>query len=498
MSDRDFVASTLQRWHDDAVAFVVENFGVEPYPWQRDALRRIAKRECHRLAMKASKGPGKTAVLAWIVLWFLTTRPEAKIGATSITETNIDGNLWPELSKWLSRSTFLSGQFAWSRTRVSRRSDPSKWFAEKRTWPKSGDTQAQADALAGLHADNVMFVLDESGGIPQGVMVTAEAVLANLGPGNDAKVLQAGNPTHTTGPLYRACTQDRHLWEIVTITGDPENPNRSPNISMEWAQQQIASYGRSNPWVMVNVLGEFPPSSINALLGVEEVERAMRRRLPTDRYNWAQKRLGVDVARFGDDRTVLFPRQGFMSWAPVEMRGADTVQIVSRVAHNVTRWNCEMVFVDNSFHWGNGVVDLLGHQGSPVMPVNFADPGTTPRFKNIRSEMWMKMAEWVKAGGQLPAACPALVAELIEPTYTFLGGLFVLEPKDEIKKRLGYSPDLADALALTFAIADMPADMLVRAGVPQLRPHPHALSDGDPFGTPTTDAPVAYDGNPWT
>jgi hypothetical protein len=100
----------------------------------------------------------------------------------------------------------------------------------------------------------------------------------------------------------------------VTITGDPDDPKRSPNISLDYARQQIASYGRENPWVMVNVLGQFPPSSINALLGVEDVEAAMKRHLLRHQYDWAQKRLGIDVARFGDDRTIIFPRQGLASF----------------------------------------------------------------------------------------------------------------------------------------------------------------------------------------
>ena len=100
-------------------------------------------------------------------------------------------------------------------------------------------------------------------------MTTAEAVLAT---GIECKVVQAGNPTHLSGPLYRACTTDRHLWHVITITGDPDNPKRSPRISLEWATQQIASWSRESPWVMVNVLGEFPPASIDALLGIEDVE----------------------------------------------------------------------------------------------------------------------------------------------------------------------------------------------------------------------------------
>ena len=230
--------------------------------------------------MKACKGPGKTTLLAWIILNFLGTRDSPRVGATSITGDNLSDNLWAELAKWMARSAYFSTAFTWMRTRIEYREAPANWYASARTWPKTGNPEEQANALAGLHADHVLFVLDESGGIPQGVMATAEAVLAT---GVECKVVQAGNPTHTTGPLradpslatvmdttgplHRACTIDRHLWHLIQITGDPDNPKRSPRIKLDWARQQIASYGRDNPWVLVNVFGEFPPDFPLFLVG---------------------------------------------------------------------------------------------------------------------------------------------------------------------------------------------------------------------------------------
>jgi hypothetical protein len=290
-----------------------------------------------------------------------------------------------------------------------------------------------------------------------------EAIFAS---GVEAKLVQSGNPTHTTGPLYRACTADRALWEVVTITGDPDDPKRSPRISLDWAREQIASYGRDNPWVMVNVLGQFPPSSINALLGVEEVNRAMQRHYTPPDYEWAQRRLGVDVARYGDDRTVIFPRQGLAAWRPVVMRQQNTIAIAARVARAIADWPGALTLIDDSGHWGHGCVDSLTTAGLPVMPVIAEAPASDKRYRNLRAQMWMTMAEWVKKGGSLPLL-PEMIPELTEPTYTFLGGAFQLESKDQIKKRLGASPDLADALAQTFAIEDQPAGVIIAQWGPQ-------------------------------
>ena len=472
MNEQDWFSDVMRVWAEQPWRMVREAFDIEPDAWQDDALHRIAKPETRRLAMKACKGPGKTALLAWVVWWFLATRWQAKVGCTSITEGNIDSNLWPELSKWQARSQFLTAAFSWTSTRINRQGDPN-WFATKRTWPKSGNAEQQADALAGLHADHVMFVLDESGGIPQAVMVTAEAVLANEGV--EGKVVQAGNPTHTTGPLYRACTIDRHLWEVVTITGDPDNPMRSPRISKQWANEQIASYGRDNPWVIVNVLGEFPPASINALLGAEDVERAMRRHLRPDSYQWAEKRLGVDVARFGDDRTVLFPRQGLRSWNPVTMRGARTTDITARIIRASTNWSPDIILIDDTGHWGHGVIDQLHAAKYNPMGVNYSGKAADPRYANKRVEMWLKGTQAIKDGAQLPYI-PEMVGELTEPTYTFHGGTFVLEPKDEIKKRLGKSPDLADAYMTTYALPERPGHEIM-----DVLDTAHAETEFDPY-----------------
>lgn len=464
----------LKRWAAHPIDLVREEFGVEPDTFQAESLLILAE-PAHdlRLALKACKGPGKTALLAWVGLWFLVTRLHAKIGATSITEGNLDTNLWPEFYKWGMKSAFCRAALGFTKTRIFWKEAPEQAFIVKRSWPKSADAEAQSNALAGLHGDFVMWLADESGGYPQSLMVTLEAIFSSCVEG---KIIQAGNPTHVTGPLYRACTLDRDHWHVVTITGDPDNPARSKRIDMGWAKQQIASYGRENPWVMVNVLGEFPPSSINALLGVEDVERAMKRHLRTDEYDWAQKRLGVDVARFGDDRSVIFPRQGMASFRPIVMRGARTTDIAARVMVAAKKWgDVELIFVDDTGHWGHGVIDNLIVAGLPVIPLVYSGKALSPRYKNRRAEMWMEGAEAIKAGAALPPI-PELIGELTEPTYTFLNGVFVLEEKDQIKARLGRSPDLADAYMETYAMPDMPSEMMVK-----LRGHASAKRDFDPF-----------------
>jgi phage terminase large subunit len=451
----------LLRWQSDAVAFVQECIGVEPDAWQHEALTAISNPDVERLAMKACKGPGKTACEAWIILWFLVTRVHSKIACTSITADNLSTNLWPELAKWISRSEFLKAVVEWGKTRIVVKEAPEQWFAVARAWSQSADPQQQAEALAGIHADHVLFVLDESGGMPQALMTTAEAVLAT---GKETKIVQAGNPTSIDGPLYRACVTDRALWHVVTITGDPDDPNRSPRIKKEWAQTQINQYGRDNPWVKINVLGEFPPSSINSLLGPSDVDGAMLRILPAASYDWAQVRIGVDVARYGDDRTVIFPRQGLMAFQPRIMRhshgSAVSADIATAVMSVCSSFRTKTILMDATGGWAAGARDLLVVAGYHPLEVQFHAPcrtidGKEPKYKNRRAEMHFGLSEWVKGGGVLPNM-PELLGELTTPTYTVReDGKFQIEAKEQVKERLGRSPDLADALALTFAIPEM-------------------------------------------
>jgi phage terminase large subunit len=466
-------AENIKRWRHDPVLFVREVFGVEPDDWQKDALMSFAKNR--RLAMLASKGVGKTTLLAWVTWNFMVTRPYPKIAATSVSWDNLSDGLWTEMAKWQSKSELLKEMFTWTKTRIFATHHPETWWLSARSWAKGADSSQQADSLAGLHADYMMFILDEVGAIPDAVMAAAEAALSS---GIESKLVIAGNPTHLEGPLYRAATKERHMWDVIEINSDPDNPKRSPRVSLEWAREQIAKYGADNPYVMVNVFGRFPPGSLNSLISHQEVELAMKRQFHEDDYSFSQKRLGVDVARFGDDRTIIFPRQGLRAFKPVEMRNARTQEIASRVMLAKSKWGSEAEFVDGTGGFGSGVIDMLLQQGCNCHEVHFSGKASDPRYLNRRAEMWFTMAEWIKRGGSLPDN-PDLLRELTAPTYYFQNGKFQLEPKEQIKSRLGASTDYADALALTFAIPDQPKSTVFTEAI-QKRNY---KAEYDPFKT---------------
>lgn len=444
------VGTKLRAWKASPALFVREVLNAIPDAWQEDVLN--AAPDVSRIALKASKGPGKSTVLAWLAWWFLATRPHPKVIATSITSDNLRDGLWAELSKWQQKSKLLARSFSWSAERVTSKQFPETWWASARQWSRSADTYQQGQTLAGLHADHVLVLVDEAGGIPDAVVATAEAALANAEKesGREAKLVLAGNPTHLEGPLYRACTRERPLWYVYEVSGDPDDPKRAPRVSAEWARQQISKYGRDSSYVAVNVFGQFPPASSTTLLGVDEVVKSSQLVLSQDEYLSEPIILGVDVARYGDDRSCIIARQGKAAFRPEIFRELDLMSLVGQVTNAIASYAADACFVDQT-GIGAGVVDRLHQLGYPVIGIDFGTRASRGKYANKRCEMWWLMAEWVKAGGRIPPN-DELISELVSPHYKFdASNRLVLETKAEMKARGVESPDIADALALTFA-----------------------------------------------
>jgi phage terminase large subunit len=436
--------ATIKRWREHPPVYVRERFGVEPDPWQDDVLADFPTNPLQ--TMQACKGPGKTALLAWLGWNFLETRPYPKVAAVSITKENLRDNLWSEMAKWQQRSETLRELFQWTGGRIFLKEFPETWWMSARAFSKSASADEQSATLAGIHADYVMFLIDESGAMPPSVVATAEAALSSA---KEAHVVQAGNPLDHAGALYAASKSKR--WKPYEITGDPDDPKRSSRVSIDWARSQILEHGRDNSWVMVNVLGKFAAASINALLSLEEIETAARRSYQEDAIALAAKILGVDVARYGDDASVIFPRQGLVAFTPLKYRNINSIQGAQQVAVKWQEWEADACFIDDSGGYGSGWIDNLSQLGQEPIGIQFAGKALDQRYFNKRAEMhWLK-AEWIKNGGQIPNI-PELIRALSETTYTYQGDKLLIEPKDQIKIRLGFSPDEDDALGLTFAV----------------------------------------------
>lgn len=503
---------TLERWLGDWAVAAQECFpGFVPDRWQANGLRAIgSSRPLNRVAFKACAGPGKSAIMAIgaILAMLLRSRKDAYHVSyvLSITKDNLMANLWREITIWYGRSPVMQAVFELTASELRSREHPGEWWMRARSFAKDAIPEQQGEALSGLHGPYVTVWLDETGSMHPIMLKRAEQAMVGVRWG---RVIQSGNPTDMTGALYRAAVEESGSWEVIDITGDPDNPDawvhgaRAMSKHREtdcgcaqdprtcpcacplcWARSEIAKNGRDNPWVQAYILGRFPPGGLNTLLGPDEVREAMRRNPTEHAYGWAQKRLGIDVARFGDDRSVIFPRQGVAAFQPAIMRHAQgsaaSVLLGNRVLALKQSWGSEVELFDDTVGWAHGAVDYCRVNGGTPIPVDFGSTQTNdPKYYNRRAEMWMQMADWIRAGGAIPNI-PELVQELCAPTYGFKAGKFIIEEKDAIKERLGYSPDLADALALTFAIPDQPATV-APDGMPVMRHAPQfAAAHYDP------------------
>jgi hypothetical protein len=196
-------------------------------------------------------------------------------------------------------------------------------------------------------------------------------------------------------------------------------------------------------------LCDFTAAGDDQLISLADVEAAAHRLYRPGEMDYAPRILGVDPARFGDDRSVIFPRQGLVALQPEVLQGLDNMQLASRVASKISDWKPDAVFIDAG--GGAGVIDRLRQLGHNVIEVNFGGKATQPGYLNKRAEMWWGVNDWLTQGGAIPNR-PDLKQDLAAPKFWYdAQGRKVLEPKDEIKKRGLRSPDLGDALALTFA-----------------------------------------------
>jgi len=242
---------------------------------------------------------------------------------------------------------------------------------------------------------------------------------------------------------YRAdALPDWHAAKYTVYDTNAINPDEVQRLKRDMAE---TSFSRE-------YLCDFSAAGDDQLISLSEAEEASKRTYTDKDVVGAPKILGVDPARFGDDRSVIFKRQGLQSFDPLVYRGLDNMDLAARVAAVIEQWEPDAVFIDAGA--GAGVIDRLRQLDYDVVEVPFGGKATQAHlFVNRRAEMWFEMADWIKQGGAIPNDV-SLKQELATPVYWYdAAGRKMLEPKDEIKKRLqgGGSPDMADALALTFA-----------------------------------------------
>lgn len=413
-----------------------------PDDWQADILRELGNgsltpEKAIQIAVASGHGIGKTALIAWIIIWYMSTRINPQIVTTANTKTQLETKTWREVAKWhgLLKYEQHKVMFEWTATKFYYKEMPATWFASAIPWSKE-----KSEAFAGTHEENVLVLFDESSLIDDIIWEVTEGAMTTPG----AIWIAFGNPTRNTGRFRECFGKFRHRW--ITKQIDSRSAKMTNKAQID---QWIQDYGEDSDFVRVRVKGQFPRASSMQFIPVDVVEASMRKVYHERDYLHAPKVIGVDVARFGDDQSVIIKRQGLVTWKPMKYRELDNMTVVGLVAHEIQEFKPDAVFIDQGA--GTGVIDRLRQLGYTIIEVPFGSASSSKKYFNKRSEMWGLMKDWLIQGGALPED-DDLRNDLIAPEYGFSASDAIqLERKEDMKKRGIASPDCGDALALTFA-----------------------------------------------
>lgn len=419
--------------------------------WQRHAARLVASGDRRRTSIASCNGAGKSFLLTTMILWFLTTQPDAKVAVTANTSSQLFDVIWAELQT-LKRQLIptFRDQIEITSDRVFLSDKPNQYAVAKTA------RRENPEALQGIHARNVLFIIDEASGVDDQVINVASGGFSDPG----ARVLATGNPMRRQGWFYETHHNPRiaHLWNRMNVSANKKIAAAwdvefwSERVDDELEEHVRATHGEESTEYRARVCGLFPLEDAETLIPAPLVRSAMAR---TEIHVHGAEIWGLDVARYGPDRTCLCKRRGNAVIEPIQTRrGLDTMEVAGWVydEYHSARIKPEYIMVD-VIGIGAGVVDRLKQLKLPVVGVNVGErPATRERFRGLRDELWWAAREWFSGMDVYVAEDDQLLKELTAPQYkTDRQSRIVLETKDETKKRIKVSPDLADSFVLTFA-----------------------------------------------
>ncbi len=470
MSQNDELIIELAGFAHDPLAFVMWAFpwgeaGSElenydgPELWQKELLCQlrdglITYTQAIQQARTSGHGIGKSGFVAWLILWGMSTYEDTIGVVTANTENQLKTKTWVQVAKWY-RMFLARDLFKLTKTALFS-VDPEHaetWRFDMVPW-----SERNTEAFAGLHnqGKRIIVIFDEASAIPDIIWEVTEGALTD----ENTEIIWAvfGNPTRNTG-RFRECFEGgrfAHRWTTAAVDSREVSLTNKEQIA-RW----IEDYGPDHDFVRVRVLGKFPRTDATSFISLSIAREASVR--VVEPQNGHPIILGVDVGRFGDDPSVIYPRRGRDARTfPVEVYlGLDLMDLAARVAAAFLHHRATVVMVDGG-GVGGGVVDRLRQLRIPVMDIDFGSKpdGTNVietgiKYANKRAEIWGGLRDWLPGASIhdiVAGSETTLVDELVGPQY----GLnareeIILESKKDMRRRGIPSPNLADALALTFA-----------------------------------------------
>ena len=455
------------RVSSDPVFFVNNVLGKELWTVQANILRSIESRT--RTAVRSCHGIGKTYTAAMAILWFVYAHRKAIVLSTAPTWRQVEKLIWKEIRSAYRESVFpLGGNLLPKSPELHLIQD--EWYA-------AGLSTNEPDRFQGFHEEHILVVVDEAAGVDIEIFEAIEGVLTSDG----ARLLLIGNPTGIGGPFYDAFARPGYnaihvsAFDTPNFTGFGITPDDIASgewegkitgplpfprlITPSWVADRYRAWGPDSVPYQVRVMGNFPTQGDDTLIPLLWIELAMERWEETEPGDPVE--IGVDVAAYGTDKTVIAVRRG-QRIEPLQVYSekstTETAGLTKRAAED---YDTRAIKVD-AIGIGCGVADRLEEEGFDNVGVNVAEHSGDPeRFFNLRSELWWNLRERLDPDvtrNPDPIALPPddeLLAELAAVKYKLTGrGQVQIEPKADMKKRLGRSPDRADAVVLALAPHD--------------------------------------------
>lgn len=407
-----------------------------------------------------------SAFISMLINWGMSTCEDCKVVVTANTENQLRTKTWPEIIKW-SNLSITKDWFSTTATAMYS-NDPGhdkRWRADAIPW-----SEHNTEAFAGLHNERkrIIVIFDEASNIADLVWEVAEGALTD----EDTEIIWVafGNPTRNTGRFRECFRKYKHRWKTAQI-----DSRTVEGTNKQQLQKWVDDYGEDSDFVKIRVRGIFPDASELQFIPTGLTDEAMKRVVTAAQVAHAPVIIGVDPAYSGVDDAVIYLRQGLHSkvlWTG--NKTTDDLIMAKRIADFEDQYQADAVFID--FGYGTGLKSIGDGWGRTWQLVPFGGASTDPQMLNKRGEMFNSCKTWLRLGGMLDDQETA--DDLSAAEYKVrVDGKIVIEPKEDIKERLGRSPGKGDALLLTFAF---PVSKRLR--IPgQQNQQGKAITDYDPY-----------------
>lgn len=380
-----------------------------------------------------------SATLSWLLLWYLFCYKDAQIPCTAPTADQMYDVLWKEVAKWHKKMPeWMQNKYEVTSNYVRITESPETWFARAKTARKENP-----EALAGVHGDFVMMLVDEASGVPEEIFNTAEGAMT----GENVLIIMISNPTRVIGYFYDSHHKDKHNWQTFEFSSLD-----SPIVDRGYVQRIIDKHGEDSDEYKIRVLGEFPSTDMLDDSGYIPLLDENDLIFANEEEFVGERMLGVDVAGEGSNKTVWVLRDAYQAKVIASELVSSPKSVAQKTLTLMDRYSVKdrYVFVDG-FGVGAATVTELALAGHRVQSVNVGDkPVDVERYINKRAELFWLMREWLITGGKLIGIDKWDDLRVIRYRRE-LSGKMKIKGKREMVRDGIQSPDVADALMLTFA-----------------------------------------------